>query len=173
MKSKSLRETAVVKILRYTLGLFFAFASSGYAADVLYHGSFCNPNTSVGGQAFYNQWGVANISPVSSLTVNCGGVLAFSGISNIAEVDVFVYDCNASEDVVCTLTTVALDGVAVTTQTQRSFGSSDPGQFLIFNPIGSTILTTFGLECTIPPFSPAGPGGGHSHVTTYRVITTP
>jgi hypothetical protein len=153
-----------------TLGLCFAFASSGYADDLLYHGSLCNlGGQTVVGQAVYNQFGVANVSSSSSLTVNCGGIVLFSGITDIEEVDVTVYDRNALEDVVCTLMTVALDGTATTTGTQRSSGSSASHQFLVFRPVGDTALTTISLQCVIPPFGAAGA----SHVTTYRVISTP
>jgi hypothetical protein len=173
MKSKSLvslQETTMAKILGFGLGLFFALASSGYAADVLYHGSFCNPSTP-DGQARYNQWGVSNLLPFLPLSVNCGGVLPFSAISTIDQVEVFVYDRDPFQDVSCTLRTVALDGTETTTSTRSSSGSGVDGQFLIFNPVpqGDTRATTINLQCTIPGLTLLG----FSHVTTYRVITAP
>jgi hypothetical protein len=162
MKSKSLvslQETAMIKIVGLALGLFFAFASSGYAADVLYHGSLCN-TAAPAGQVSYDQFGVTNLSPSFSF-----------GIGIIEEVDVFVYDRNASEDVVCTLRTVTLDGAATTTSTARSSGSTVEAQFLLLrpNPQGNTGLTTIDLQCTIPPATLSG----FSHLTTYRVISRP
>jgi hypothetical protein len=154
-----------------TLGLCFAFASSGYADDLLYHASLCNPGgqTPVG-QAVYDQFGIANVSSSSSLTVNCGGVVVFSAIGDIIEVDVTVYDRNTLADVVCTLMTVDLGGIATTTGTQLSSGSSASAQVLTFSrPEGDTHQTTISLQCVIPPFGALGA----SHVTTYRVISTP
>ena len=168
MKSKSL--TSIARISRFALGLFFAFASSGYAADVLYHASLCNPIPSQVGQALYDQWGVANGSASQSLVINCGAGVSFSAIGVIEEVDVVVYDRHPSQNVSCTLRTVRLDGTASTTSFDSSSGSFGPSQFLVLEPLGSTILTTTHLQCTIPPWSPTG---GFSHVTTYRVISTP
>src|SRR5262245_46738309 len=126
MKSKSLRETAVVKILGYTLGIFFALASSGYADETLYHGSFCNPNQGAG-EAHYSQYGVDNASPDSTLTVNCAGIIPGTVAANnetpgvgcsppsascpdLLRVVVTVLDRNPSQNVSCTLTPVPPDG---------------------------------------------------------------
>jgi hypothetical protein len=153
-----------------TLGLCFAFASSGYAADLLYHASLCNPDgqTPVG-QAVYDQFGIANVSSSSSLTVNCGGVVVFSMTLDIIEVDVTVYDRNTIADVVCTLMTVDIGGIQTTTGTQGSSGSSASAQTLTFFRPGNTQQTTISLQCVIPPFA----ASGASHVTTYRVISNP
>jgi hypothetical protein len=162
----------MAKILGFALGLFFAFASSGYAADVLYHGSLCNTTlltTAPAAQIVYNQWGVANISSSSSLTVNCGGVVAFTGAGGIQGVYVHVYDRNGSQNVVCTLRTVALDGTPTAIRTASSSFSSASVQFLDISPPAVQILTTINIECTIPPST----ASGFSHVTTYRVISTP
>jgi hypothetical protein len=158
----------MVKICGFALGLFFAFASSGYAADVLYHGSFCN-TTDPAAQVVYNQWGVANISSSSSLTVNCGGVVAFTGAGGIQGVWVSVYDRNGSQNVVCTLRTVAIDGTPTATRSASSSFSSPYVLFLDISPPAVQILTTFNIQCTIPPST----ASGISHVTTYRVISTP
>jgi hypothetical protein len=177
MKSKSLVLLSMAKMLGFALELFFAFASSGYAADVLYHASFCNPTTPDDGtRAGYDQFGVNNRSVFipfflsgASLSVNCGGVLAFSGIGDIQQVFVTVYDRHPSQNVVCTLRTVDLEGTAFTTQTQSSSGSSPNAQTLAFMPQGNTPVSTINLQCTIPPTTI----DGVSHVTTYRVISTP
>jgi hypothetical protein len=139
----------MAKILGFALGLFFAFASSGYAADVLYHGSFCN-TTDPAAQVVYNQWGVANISSSSPLTVNCGGVVAFTGAGGIQGVYVSVYDRNGSQNVVCTLRTVAIDGTPTATRTASSSFSSASVQFLDISPAAVQILTTINCCCWRP-----------------------
>jgi hypothetical protein len=73
------------------LGLFFAFASSGYAADVVYHGSLCNPVQEQVGQVLYNQSGSANLSIFSPLFVACGGATQIGAINTVS---VIVYDRN-------------------------------------------------------------------------------
>src|SRR4051794_9815682 len=84
------------------LGLLVAFASSGYAGSVLYHGSLCNQhlqnfsgsNINLAG---YDQFGVRNggsATNTSNITaiVSCGA--AIEGGSLIQAVTVIVYDRN-------------------------------------------------------------------------------
>jgi hypothetical protein len=173
MKAKllvSLQKRTAAKILGFALGLFVvAFTSSGFAGDVLYHASLCNPSTPTG-QAHYDQVGVANLSSSSPLSVNCGGVVPFNGNNEIEKVYVQVYDRHPSQDVVCTLRTVGFDGTVFTTNSDFSFGSSLISQTLLLEPFGNTSLGTINLQCTIPPVAPSQPP---SHVTSYRVISTP
>jgi hypothetical protein len=148
------------------LGLLFAFAASGSAADTVYHGSLCNPvQEGVSPGLFTNQWGIANLSDSSSLFVNCGGVIPILATINTVEVE--VYDRNPSADVACTLLLVDIFGVALSTSTAFSSGSQVSAQLLRFTPGVAT--HTINLQCSIP----VATASGFSHLTTYRVISTP
>jgi hypothetical protein len=152
------------------LGLCFAFAASSYAEERLYHGSLCNPSFQESlFQAAYNEFGVTNLSFTSQLSVSCGGAVVFTS-SDIREVDVFVYDRNMAQDVDCSLATVGADG-RLTSPIQRrsSEGARDASFSLVFRPEGTTPLSTIHLNCVIPTIGVLG----LSHITAYRVISTP
>jgi hypothetical protein len=147
------------------LGLFFVFASSSNAADVIYHGSLCNPVLEQAGQVFYNQFGIANLSSVSPLFVACGGAMPI--LATIHTVEVEVYDRNPGADVLCTLVLVDTVGNTISTSSLSSSGSQALNQLLRFNPGLGT--HTFILQCSLP----AATTSGVSHLTTYRVISMP
>lgn len=148
------------------LGLFVACASSGYAADVVYHGSLCNPVQEQGGQVFYNQWGIANLSNAAPLFVACGGTTPIPAI--ITGVLVVVYDRHPTADVVCTLVLADIAGIPIgSALTASSSGSQANAQGLTFNP--ATSAGTISLQCSLP----AATSSGVSHLTTYRVSSAP
>jgi hypothetical protein len=147
------------------LGFFFAFASSGYAADVVYHGSLCNPVQEQVGQVFYNNWGIANLSNASPLFVACGGATQILATINTVEAE--VYDRNPTADVVCTLVLVDIFGAPISTDSRSSSGSEVSAQLLSFTPGRGT--HTISLQCSLPAVT----ASGVSHLATYRVISTP
>jgi hypothetical protein len=148
------------------LGLFIACAASGYAADVVYHGSLCNPVQEQVGQVFYNQWGIANLSNAAPLFVACGGATPI--LATITTVEVEVYDRNPTADVVCTLVLVDIFGAPIGSPLNASSsGSQVPAQLLRFTPgLGTHTIV---LQCSLPAVT----SSGASHLTTYRVISTP
>ena len=147
-------------------GLFFACASGGYAGDVNYHGSLCNPagldNVTIVG---YSQWGAHNESRFSPALVHCGG--AHDPLNPITTVTVTVYDRHPGEEVTCTLVLVDLFGSTLFTETLSSVRAQSSSQQLEFSP--GVAAATFSLECSIPPVAPLS--GELSIVTTYSVTT--
>jgi hypothetical protein len=148
------------------LGLLFACASSGYAADVVYHGSLCNPVQEQAGQVFYDQHGIANLSNDSPLSVVCGATIAIN--ANLSTVLAVVYDRHPTADVVCTLAPLDIRGVPIgSALSAASSGSSPNAQALTITPEQAT--QTIVLQCSLP----AATSSGVSHLTTYRVISIP
>jgi hypothetical protein len=117
------------------------------------------------GQVLYDQRGIANLSSVSPLVVACGGAIWTGPLIN--RVSVIVYDRNPVADVVCTLVLVDRFGASFSTSSASSSGSQADFQELRFAPGVRT--DTMSLQCTIP----AATASGVSHLTTYRVLSTP
>src|SRR5262249_46375990 len=168
MKAKSLaslEETTMTRIVGLAVGLFFAFTTSGYSADVAYHGSLCHSAGTKGDQPSFSQWGVANLSTSQVLVVNCGGAVDLSQ-PHIKTVSVIVYDRNPSMDVRCRLTLVDVYGTHYWIGTESSSGAKGSYQELKFAPPDMNTLNIY-LQCFIPPMTAAKE---ESRVTTYRVI---
>jgi hypothetical protein len=160
-----MREKVVAAV--WALGLC-SVAADARATDVVYGGNFCTPVIADLVFIEHNQqFGVHNVS-TSTATVQCPFVNAFSGALIITEVDVTVYDRNPSADVSCTLRGIALDGTSVWEVTRSSTGSGPGHQLLVFRPNQRT-LGTLNMTCAIPGVT----NSGLSHLTTYRVISTP
>jgi hypothetical protein len=70
----------------------------------------------------------------------------------------------------CTVSIIAIHGVIIASRTVRSVGFGQDHQFLIANFNNTQALGTLSMTCTIPPFDPVN---GYSHLTTYRLRTTP
>jgi hypothetical protein len=156
------------------LGLSVAFATSGYAADTLYHGSLCNPQLESQGLLLYNDLGVYNISglggtPPSYGQVHCGSLV--DPTSTIRHVSVLIYDVNPDRDmdVVCTLAAVNAGGVAVFKEARSSpIPASGQQQLLSFDFDPGQTNVTIHLMCNIPPAKPAS---GPSRLFAYAVST--
>ncbi len=159
------------KLLAVTLmgaGLSAAVSLPALAGDEIYHANFCAPNRSYVNTIERNQWGVYNTSNTSTAYVQCPFNLPFNGSLRVNSVWLTVYDRNPTTNVSCTLTGVGLEGNTIWTRTSSSSGSQALHQFLSFSP-PSTFIATMNMACSIPAVT----GSGASHVTTYRVITTP
>jgi hypothetical protein len=164
-----LQHTITTKILGLTIGCFFAFTTSGYCADVLYHGTLCQSSGAKGGQPSpsFSQWGVGNLSTSQPLVVNCGG--AIESQSQVKAVSVIVYDRNPSSDVRCRLTLVDDKGTHFWVGNLASTANQLP-ETLMFTNIPPVNAHTISLQCFIPPMKTPKEV---SYVTTYHVITTP
>lgn len=150
------------------VGLSIAVSLPALASDVIYHGNFCVPNQSDVSRIQRNQWGVHNTSSSNTASVQCPFNLPYSASLRVNNVYVTVYDRNPSLNVSCTLTGVGLEGNTVWSRSSSSSGSSTTHQFLSFSP-PSMFVATMNMTCSIPPTT----SPEFSHVTTYRVITTP
>lgn len=150
------------------MGLTAAINLPVLAADVMYHGNFCSPNKSSVNLVERSQFGVHNTSTLSTASVQCPFTLPFNASLRVTGVYLTVYDRHPALNVNCTLTGVGLEGSTIWTRTASSSGSGASHQFLSFSP-PSTFVATMNMSCTLPPATNAG----FSHMTTYRVITTP
>ena len=167
--STSRKTSKLLPVALIGMGLSAAFCSSVLAADEMYHGNFCTPNRDHVNRIERNQWGVHNTSSSTTAVVQCPFNVPFRGDLKVNNVTVAVYDRNPSADVSCTLTGVAIEGNTIWSTTRSSSGSQAGHQFLIFQPPNSNLLGTLNMSCSIPPST----SSGVSHVTTYRIITTP
>ncbi len=164
--SKTTSKLLAVALL--SVGITSAVSLPANAADVIYHGNFCAPNRSYVNTIERNQYGVHNTSSSSAATVQCPFYLPFNASLRVNSVYVTVYDRNPSTNVSCTLTGVGLEGNTIWSSTKSSNGSGATHQFLSFSP-PSAFVATMNMSCSIP----ASTSSGVSHITTYRVITTP
>jgi len=167
--STSKRMSKLISVALIGMGLSAAFCSSALAADELYHGNFCTPNRDHVNKIDFGQYGVLNISSSNTAFVQCPFKLPFSANLKVTNLTVTVYDRNNSADVSCTLTAVAIDGNTIWSTSRSSSGAGQGHKFLVFQPPNSIVLGTLNMSCSIPPSTNSGP----SHVTTYRLITTP
>ena len=167
--STSKKMSKLLPVALIGMGLSAAFCSSALAADEMYHGNFCSPKREHISRIDRNQWGVHNTSSSTTAVVDCPFKLPFSGILKVKEVDVTVHDRNNSANVSCTLTAVAMNGNTIWSISKSSSGAGQGHQFLVFQPPDSNVLGTLNMSCSIPPST----NTGVSHVTTYRLITTP
>lgn|GEM_PF-4997238 len=166
--STSKKMSKLLPVVLMGVGLSAAVSLPAVANDVLYHGNFCTPNKSAINTIERSQWGVYNTSNGSIATVECPFDLPFNGSLVVNNVWATVYDRDPNADVTCTLTGVDMAGNTLWSRTSSSSGSGETHQFLSFSP-SSTTLGTMNMICSIPPAT----SSGVSHVTTYRVITTP
>jgi hypothetical protein len=166
--STSKTTSKLLAVAFLSVGITSVIALPANAADVMYHGNFCSPNRDFVNSIERNQWGVMNTSTSSSATVNCPFYLPFNASLIVNSVYVTVYDRNPSTDVSCTLMGVGLEGSTIWSITKSSSGSGATHQLLGFSP-PSSFIATMNMSCSIP----ASTSSGFSHVTTYRVITTP
>lgn len=144
-------------------GICASVSLPAQAADVMYHGNFCNPvRADIGKIEHGSQYGVHNESATTA-TVQCPFNPTF--FSKINRVDVLVYDRNPNTNVVCTLYGVDFAGTALWQISKSSSGSSAFWQNLVFQP--NQIAHTVNMRCSIPGVT----NSGYSHVTTYRVMT--
>jgi hypothetical protein len=153
-----------------SVGLYAAASLPALAADEMYHGNFCVPNQSDINKIDRNQWGVRNTSTSSSAVVQCPFNLPFNANLRIDSVWVTVYDRGPNQDISCTLFGVDLAGTTLWSLTSASSGSSTGHQFLSFDPPNS-FTHTINMTCSLPPG--VNSGAGASHISTYRLITTP
>jgi hypothetical protein len=161
----SLEAGTVSKIVGLAIGAFFAFATFGYSADVVYHGSLCHSAGTQQHQPSFQQWGVGNLSTSNVLVVNCGGALDLSQ-QYIKTVSVIVYDRNPSMDVRCRLTLVDIYGSHYWIGSAASSGAKNSYQELTFAPPVIKTQTIY-LQCFIPPMMETKET---SYLTTYRII---
>ncbi len=167
--STSKRMSKLLPVALIGMGLSAAFCSSALAADEMYHGNFCAPKRDHISRIERSQWGVKNSSSSTTAVVDCPFNVPFSANLKVTNLTVTVYDRNNSADVSCTLTAVAIDGNTIWSTSRSSSGAGQGHKFLVFQPPNSNVLGTLNMSCSIPPSTNSGP----SHVTTYRLITTP
>lgn len=153
-----------------SVGLYAAASLPALAGDEMYHGNFCVPNQSDINKIDRNQWGVRNTSTTSSAVVQCPFNLPFNASLRVNSVWVTVYDRNPTQNVSCTLVGVDLAGATLWSLTSSSSGSSAGYMSLPFYPPNS-FTHTMNMTCSLPPG--INSGAGASHITTYRLITTP
>lgn len=153
-----------------SVGLYAAASLPALAGDEMYHGNFCVPNQSDINKIGRNQWGVRNTSTSSSAVVECPFNLPFNGSLRVNSVWVTVYDRSPSQNVSCTLIGVNESGTTLWSSTSSSTGSSAESMFLSFYPPNS-FTHTMNMTCSLPPG--INSGSGASHISTYRLITTP
>jgi hypothetical protein len=137
------------------------------ASDEIYHGNFCGPTQDDVTKIQRNKWGVANVSS-STATVQCPFNLPYTTDLRVNSVYVAVYDRDPNSNVSCTLYGVSTDGTTLWEISRSSNGSSSSAQFLSFSP-PNEFIATMNMTCSLPPRIDLKA----SHVTTYRVITTP
>lgn len=166
--STSNKTSKLLAVAFLSVGIASAVSLPANAADVMYHGNFCSPTRSYVNSIERNQWGVMNTSTSSSATVNCPFYLPFNASLRVNNVYVTVYDRHPNASVSCTLMGVDLAGNTLWTRSASSTGSGASHQFLSFSP-PSSFTHTMNMSCSIP----ANTSSGFSHVTTYRVMTTP
>lgn len=150
------------------VGLGITVGLPAQASDEIYHGNFCVPNQGDITRIQRDKWGVNNTSTSNTAIVQCPFNLPFSANVRVNTVYVAVYDRNPNVNVSCTLTGVDLEGATLWERSSSSSGSSVSRQYLYFSP-PSQFIATMNMTCTIPPVT----SSGISHVTTYRVMTTP
>jgi hypothetical protein len=166
--STSKKISKLLPVALMGVGFSAAVSLPAVANDVVYHGNFCAANRSYINTIERTQWGVHNTSNGSTASVQCPFDLPFNASLRVNSVWATVYDRNPNANVSCTLTGVGLDGNTLWSRTSSSSGSGATHQFLSFSP-PSTFIATMNMVCSIPPAT----SSGVSHVTTYRVITTP
>lgn len=166
--STSKKTSKLLAVAFLSVGIASAVSLPANAADVMYHGNFCSPNRSYVNIIERNQYGVHNTSSSSSATVQCPFYLPFNASLRVNRVEVTVYDRHPNANVSCTLLGVTFAGNTLWTRSASSSGSGASHQLLIFSP-PSSFTHTMNMSCSIPAIT----SSGISHVTTYRVITTP
>jgi hypothetical protein len=166
--SPSKKTAKLLPVTLIGMGLTAAMNLPVLAADVIYHGNFCAPNKNSVNLIERNQFGVHNTSNGSTASVQCPFQLPFNASLRVTSVFLTVYDRNPSTNINCTLMGVGLEGSTIWTRTASSSGSGASHQFLSFTP-PSAFVATMNMSCTLPAATPSGV----SHITTYRVITTP
>lgn len=169
--STSKKMSMLLPVALIGIGLSAAYASSALAADEVYHGNFCAPNRNDVNKIERGQYGVYNTSSTTTAVVECPFNIPFRADLKVTEVDVTVYDRNSSADVSCTLTSVSLAGDAIWSTTSSSSGAQAGHQFLVFKPPSTNVLGTLNMICSLPALGNVS--YGTSHITTYRIITTP
>lgn len=155
------------KLAPWASGFLLAISAPAAAKDVLYHGNFCQPRFNYQNKIGYNQFGPHN-NGTAAEKIECPFVLDFDGSLTVNKVEVTVYDRNAAKEVICTVRGVSVAGETIFSKTQSTLGSSQAAQFLNFN-LNESMLGTLHMECFLPPKQ----GSALSHVSTYRLITTP
>ena len=142
-------------------------STSVVARDVLFAGSFCQPQDENNNDLGYGQFGPFSPGPDSNI-VECPFLLVFADNLTVTNVSVTVYDRNRSENVSCTILGIDIAGNTIWSVSRSSSGSGFDQQFLVAD-VNRLTLGTMHMTCTIPP----NQGFGLSHVTTYRVIMSP
>jgi hypothetical protein len=161
-----MRTIKILKMATLTLLIGLGFSPAAGAADVVYHGALCNQSVANDpGLINFNQFGVHN-SSASPLSIACGAAPTKS--TTVNEVDVVMYDRDPNTDVSCTLLLTDASGNVTFSQVQATAGSGAAAQSKSFFPRVATSGSQV-LFCSIPPQTSAG----FSHVTTYRVQTSP
>ena len=166
--STSKKISQLLPVALMGVGLSAAVSLPAVANDVVYHGNFCAPNRSSINMIERNQRGVQNTSNGSTASVQCPFDLPFNASLRVNRVEAIVYDRNPNANVSCTLTGVGIDGNTLWSNTSSSSGSGATYKVLSFSP-PSMFIATMNMVCSIPPAT----SSGVSHVTIYRVITTP
>lgn len=142
-------------------------STGAVAADRMFAGSYCQPRVATD-DVEYDHFGVVNVGAAAA-AVECPFWLPFQGGLTVKGVDITVYDRHPSANVSCTVQIIAIEGNVVHSRTVSTSGSGALHKFLIANFNNASALGTLHMSCTIPPNS----GGNFSHVTTYRLRTTP
>ncbi len=150
------------------VGLGIAVVLPAQASDEIYHGNFCVPNQGHINRVERSKWGVHNTSTTNTASVECPFNLPFNASLRVSSVWLTIYDRNPSQNVSCTLTGVGLDGATIWQSSNSSSGSSASSAFLSFFP-PNQFIATMNMTCSIP----SATSSGFSHISTYRVITTP
>ena len=169
--STSKRMSKLISVALIGMALSAAFCSSALAADELYHGNFCTPNRDHVNKIDFGQYGVLNISSSNTAFVQCPFKLPFSANLKVTNLTVTVYDRHPSADVSCKLTSVGMEGHTIWSITRSTSGAQAGHKYLTFQPPNTNVLGTLNMICSLPPLTNFGKGT--SHITTYRIITTP
>lgn len=150
-------------------GCAFLWLSAGaMAKDVLFAGSFCQPADNIKNALRYGRYGPHSAATQGGDSVECPFLLDYSGSLTVQTVTVTVYDRNPSADVSCTVYGIGLDG-NVGWSTRLSSSGSKGGPYFLRATVNRLTIGTLHMTCTIPPAT----SSGVSHVTSYRVITSP
>src|SRR5438445_4648617 len=117
-----------------------------------YNANFCVPTSgSVSILERSNTFGIVNISPTATATVECPIIVDIANSPHISGLVVQAYDRNPSFDVTCTLYLLGNDGTTLWHDTQHTSGSGQAIQSLApnLNPL-SVANSHANMECTIP-----------------------
>ncbi|HKY35018.1 MAG TPA: hypothetical protein VJN18_03660 [Polyangiaceae bacterium] len=144
---------------------FLTMAAGASGADIVYHGSLCNPLPGDVSKIDYNQFGAFNNGTGGGPfgTVNCGGSTPIETIIN--RVSIIVYDRSTPSNVQCTVRLTDIFGNVLWSASDVTSGNSVAMDNMEFSPgVGGYAVYT---RCDIPNVT----SSGNSIVSSYRIIT--